>query len=337
MKHSARYGIWILAAVLPLVLGCEGGFSHLASMEGAFLSSAEATFERTLSVSGPVQLNVSTGSGSIKIRPGSSGTVRVTGEIRARSDSQQGAEDKARYIAANPPIEQNGNIIRIGHIDREEYRRNVSISYTVETPPDTKVDAHTGSGNQEIEGVRGTVEASTGSGNLRITDIGDEVHAETGSGSIEVASTGRGLRASTGSGNIRGSRISGSVKLSTGSGEISVEQVGEGDAQLETGSGSIEASGVKGALRAETGSGNINVGGTPRGNWSVDTGSGGVTLRLDSESSCDLDAKASSGHVSIKQTLSQTEIVSRREIRGKIRGGGPVVHVRTSSGNISID
>lgn len=337
MKHSARYGIWILTAIFPLIIGCDAGFSHLASMEGAFLSSAEGTFERTLAVGGPVELNVSTGAGSIMIRPGSGGTVRIIGEIRAKSDTQQRAEEKARYIAANPPIEQNGNSIRIGHIDREEYQRNVSISYTIETPPDTRVDAETGSGNQEIAGVRGTVEASTGSGNLRLSDIGGEVQAETGSGNIEVASVARGLRASAGSGNIRGNRISGSVKLSTGSGDIDVEQVGEGDAQLETGSGSIEASGVNGALHAGTGSGNIRAGGTPLRGWSVETGSGGVTLRLAPESSCDLDARTDSGHVSLRQTLAQAEVSSRREVRGKIRGGGPAVHVRTSSGNITIE
>ena len=54
------------------------------------------------------------------------------GRIKARDDSEQGAEEKVRYIAANPPIEQTGSIISIGRIDKEEYRRNVSISYEIE-------------------------------------------------------------------------------------------------------------------------------------------------------------------------------------------------------------
>lgn len=170
-----------------------------------------------------------------------------------------------------------------------------------------------------------------------MTEVGEEVGADTGSGNIEVVSTGRGLKAGTGSGNIRATGISGPVKLGTGSGDIFVEQSGEGDAALETGSGSIEANGVRGALTAETGSGSITVSGTPLRQWSVETGSGGVTLRLDPDAPCALDLKANSGRVSIRPSLTETEIVSRREVRGKIRGGGPLVRVRSGSGNITID
>ncbi|HYM12846.1 MAG TPA: hypothetical protein VEU62_19060, partial [Bryobacterales bacterium] len=42
-------------------------------------TAAEGTFERTLQVSGPVDLDVSTGAGGITVRAGSAGTVRVTG------------------------------------------------------------------------------------------------------------------------------------------------------------------------------------------------------------------------------------------------------------------
>ncbi|NWG13315.1 MAG: DUF4097 family beta strand repeat protein [Acidobacteria bacterium] len=329
MRSLARQSCWILMVFIPFVLGCDTGL--------AFLERAEGSFERALSVSGPVELEVDTGSGSITIRPGGTSTVRVIGEIRVRDVSRQQAEEKVRHIAANPPIEQTGNRIRIGQISREEYRRNVSISYTIETPPETRVRADTGSGNQEIEGVRGPVEADSGSGNIRVVETGEEVNADTGSGNIEVISAGRGLKAGTGSGNIRATRVSGSVKVGAGSGNIFVEQVGEGDAALETGSGSIEANGVRGALSAETGSGNINVSGTPLREWSVETGSGRVILRLQSDAGCALDLKANSGSVSIRPSLTETEIVSRKEVRGKIRGGGPLVRVRSGSGNITID
>ncbi len=329
MRYLTRPSCWALVAFLPLVLACDPSL--------AFLESAEGSFERALSVSGPVDLEVATGAGSITIRAGSANTVRVIGEIRARDTSRQQAEEKARYIAANPPIEQTGNRIRIGHISKSEYRRNVSISYMIETPQETSVRANTGSGRQEIEGVRGPVEADTGSGSIRVVDVGEEVDAHTGSGNIEVVSAGKGLEAGTGSGSIRARRISGSVKLGTGSGNISVEQVGEGDAALESGSGTIEASGVRGALGAETGSGRIAVTGTPLGEWSVETGSGGVTLRLDSDVGCTLDLKANSGSVNVRPSLTETNIVSRKEVRGKIRGGGPLVRVRSGSGNITLE
>src|SRR5262245_19827881 len=68
----------------------------------------EGSFERTLNVSGVVDLDVSTGSGSIEVRPGSSGRVEIRGRIRAGGDwwrSDRNAEEAVRQLESNPPIE----------------------------------------------------------------------------------------------------------------------------------------------------------------------------------------------------------------------------------------
>jgi DUF4097 and DUF4098 domain-containing protein YvlB len=332
MKHTARVWTLVLAAALPFVVACDFDFDPFLNM-----ASAEATFERTLSVSGSLDIDVNTGSGNISVRPGNAGAVRVVGRIKARDDSEQGAEEKARYIAANPPIEQTGGIIRIGRIDKAEYRRNVSISYEIEAPAETRLEAKSGSGNLDVEGLRGALELSTGSGNIKLDSLGDEVHAETGSGNIDAVSLGRGLRASTGSGSIHATQVGGSVKAGTGSGNISVEMVAEGDAELETGSGEITASGIQGGLRAETGSGSVRLSGTPTRPWEASTGSGGLHLQLDGKVGFDLDAHADSGSVNLHQTLSSTETVTKHVVRGKVGGGGALVKLRSGSGDIAIE
>ena len=332
MKHTARIWTLVLAAALPFVVGCDFDLDPLFAR-----ASAEASFERALSVSGPVDLNVTTGSGNISVRPGSGDTVRVVGRIKARDDSAQGAEEKARYIAANPPIEQTGSTIRIGRIDKEEYRRNVSISYEIETPAETRLKAESGSGNLDIEGLRATVTLSTGSGNIRLDSVGDEVRAETGSGNIDAVTLGRGLRASTGSGSIHATQVGGSVKAETGSGNVTVEMVAEGDADLGTGSGTITASGIQGGLRAETGSGSMRLSGTPTRPWDASTGSGSLHLQLGGKSGFDLDAHADSGSVNLHQTLSSTETVTKHAVRGKVGGGGAPVKLRSGSGDITIE
>jgi len=99
--------------------------------------SAEGSFERTLTVTGPVALDVTTGAGNIQIRTRESGRVRVVGRIRATHGflgGRRGAEEKVRYLEAYPPVEQSGNSIRIGTIEQEELRRNISISYEIEVP-----------------------------------------------------------------------------------------------------------------------------------------------------------------------------------------------------------
>ncbi len=332
MKHAARVWIVVIAATLPFVVACDFELDPLFAA-----ASAEASFERTLSVSGSVDLDVTTGSGNINVRPGNAGTVRVVGRIKARDDSAQGAEEKARYIAANPPIEQTGNTIRIGRIDKAEYQRNVSISYEIEAPAETRLKAESGSGNLDIEGLRGVLNLSTGSGNIKLDSIGDEVRAETGSGNIDAISVGRGLRASTGSGSIHATQVGGSVKAETGSGNVTVEMVAEGDAELETGSGTITASGIQGGLKAETGSGSIRLSGSPTRPWEASTGSGGLHLQMGGKAGFELDAHADSGSINLRQTLSSTDSVTKHEIRGKVGGGGPLVKLRSGSGDITIE
>ena len=78
----------------------------------------------------------------------------------------------------NPPIQQSGNQIRIGHIDDPELRHNISISYEVVVPAETDLRVQSGSGDQKVEGIRGPLEVSSGSGGLKISAIGDRVHAE---------------------------------------------------------------------------------------------------------------------------------------------------------------
>src|ERR1039457_2270694 len=93
--------------------------------------ASEATFERNLSVSGRVELSVSTGSGNIHLTHSSGNQVHIFGKVKS---SWGGSDAKVREIAANPPIEQTGNIIRVGA--RHEILRNISIDYEIEAPAD---------------------------------------------------------------------------------------------------------------------------------------------------------------------------------------------------------
>src|SRR5437867_4670415 len=153
-------------------------------------AAAEGSFERTLKVTGPLELDVSTGSGHIDVRTGDSSTVRIRGTIRASSggwrSSDDDAERKVRYVESNPPIEQSGNYVKIGHAEDRELMRNVSISYDLVVPAETRLRSHTGSGSQSIAGLRGPVKDGTGYGNLWIEDIGDEHEAHTGSSICEI-------------------------------------------------------------------------------------------------------------------------------------------------------
>jgi DUF4097 and DUF4098 domain-containing protein YvlB len=323
---------------LSLALLCL--LAALPAMACALDQTIDGKFARTLKVTGEVDLTVSTGSGSIETRVGSSDTVQVSAIIRARSDFRRSdAETEAlvRRIEANPPIEQNGNVIRIGRIEDEEMRRNISISYTLIVPATTKLTSSTGSGSQSVDGVRGPVEARTGSGSITAVNIGAELRAQTGSGSITMSSVKGAVRAGTGSGSIRGTGIAGAISASTGSGDIELEQIEPGDVEVHTGSGSIRVRGVKGALNANTGSGAITAQGEPTASWRLRTSSGSITVRLPANLAFDLAARTTSGTVQSDHPITVSGVISRRELRGKVRGGGVLIELSTSSGSIHVE
>jgi len=325
-----RNGVRVFSALLILMIAAA-----MAAVPA--FAEQEGHFDRTLSVTGAIDLTIQTGSGNITVRAGDSSKVEVHGTIHA-NHSWMGTDASARIhdIETNPPIEQNGNTIRIGHFDDREREHNISISYEVTVPAQTKLHSESGSGDESIDGIAGPVETSSGSGELKVSNIGGEVRARTGSGGVELNSIKGTARVSSGSGTIRAIGIAGGLNASSGSGEVKLEQTAAGDVEISTGSGDVEIKGAKGAVRVTTGSGEINAQGVPTGDWKLRTGSGSVTVNFSPEAAFDLYARSSSGNIETKREIVVEGTMSQRELRGKVRGGGVRVELNTSSGTINI-
>jgi hypothetical protein len=303
---------------------------------------AEGSFQRTLTVNGPVSVDVVSGSGRIDVRAGSAGRVEVSAKIQA-SDSRGwrgttlSPEERVRRIEANPPIEQTGSTVRIGHIADEDLRNGVSITYTLTVPAATTLNARTGSGAIHVEGVDGRVEASTGSGSLTLMNIGGGVRASTGSGHVTADGVRGSFHATSGSGRIQGNGVSGAITATTGSGSIDVAQTGPGNVEISTGSGSVRARGVRGMLEATSSSGTVDVQGELSGDWRLSSSSGGITIALPPNAGFELDASTSSGRINTDFPITVSGTVDRRSLRGSTKdGSGRLLRVRTASGRITI-
>ncbi len=341
-----RYMTLVVSAAVAFLFLCAAAINSSAQAEGSF--------QRTLEVTGAVNLDITTGSGNIAVSTSlpeslprcaasrhfsqpSARQVQVIGCIRASNLFGEYSGERVKLIEANPPIERSGNDIRIGHIDDPDLRNHISISYFAIVPPDTALRAHTGSGSALIQGLRQGVDASSGSGSLRVSDIGDEVRTETGSGDINLDTVRGHVRAKTGSGSIRATAISGGFEGSTGSGTIHLEQTAAGAVWVQTGSGNLDLEGVHGSLQATTGSGSIRVAGNPSGAWTLHTGSGSVELRVAPEASFNLHAHTGSGGIAVREPLTLQGEIKRQDVTGKVGGGGVPVNVESGSGSIEID
>jgi hypothetical protein len=293
-------------------------FVLIASLAG--FASVIGTFDRSFQVNGPVDLEVLTRSGDIIVRNGAAGTVSIHAKIHS-STSWFGGDHKAEVqeLQNNPPIRQNGNGIRIDYVNLN----NISIDYEITVPENTAIRAHTGSGDQTVEGLKGNADLESGSGDLKLARLTGEMHFQTGSG------------------NIRGHELSGPAKVKAGSGDIEIEELAAGDVDIHTGSGNITVSGIDGGFHAEAGSGDIHGKGSPKSLWNVRTGSGNVTLNVPSDAAFDVDISSSSGNVTLGHPVTTTVqgriAESRKSVVGKVRGGGPTVSVHTGSGDVQVD
>jgi len=289
--------------------------------------AASGTFEQSLSIDEPFVLDVSTGSGSINIRTGSADQVVVTGHIKIHRGifsglfkrSAEEAQEMVHQFESDPPVSITDGRVLVGHIKDRAFKRNVTIDYEIVVPVDTEIKSHTGSGSQTITGVAGPVEAGTGSGKITLTDIGGAVDASSGSGAI------------------RADGIAGAFKAHTGSGSVRLYQVAPGDVVVTTGSGSSELRGVVGALHVRAGSGRIVVDGQQNGVWKLNTGSGSVRIDLPDNAAFELDAETGSGGIVIEHPLTVQGKISKKHLRGDVRGGGELLRVETGSGGIRIE
>jgi DUF4097 and DUF4098 domain-containing protein YvlB len=301
------------------------------------VASEEGHFDRTLAVNGAVDLDVQTGSGNITVRAGDSSKVEIHAKIHAsgwRDDGDIAARIKS--IEDNPPIEQSGNTIRIGHEMDREREHNISISYELIVPAQTKLHSQSGSGDESADGISGPADSTSGSGSLRLSNIGGETHAQTGSGDIDLNAIQGASRAHSGSGSIHAIGIAGAFNGQTGSGDVRLEQSAPGDVEIGTGSGSVEVKSVKGSVRVSTGSGGIEASGDPTGEWKLRTGSGDVTVDLAKQAAFDLFAHTGSGTIDTNHELTVQGTISSRELHAKANGGGVLVELSTSSGTIRI-
>jgi len=263
----------------------------------------EGTFERTLTVTGRVSLDVSVNSGVIRVMRGEAGSVRVRGVLRARSPVFMGLfvggapGERIRRIEVDPPVRQEGNEIGIGDVTDRWLLRGINLLVEITAPADTEIRALADAGDIRIEGVDGPVECETDSGQIEISNIGSEVRASSDSGAIHMEGVKGGVDARTDSGRIEAFGIAGTIDATADSGSILLSQ---------TKVAPVCAKADSGRIRVKLADG------------------GGYTIR----------ARTDNGKIELPALTRQR--MSRHELEGDVRGGGSVVDLETDSGGIEV-
>jgi hypothetical protein len=137
-----RTGIWLslLALAASGLAGCIVDRNRGRDSGG---SGPSVVADRKFVVTGPARIELTNGSGDSRVTAGPPGEVQIHAEFRAKSRLFHDGERRLNDMAANPPISQESNFIRIGGTG--EHSGGVTASYTISVPPDTEIHAMSGS------------------------------------------------------------------------------------------------------------------------------------------------------------------------------------------------
>jgi DUF4097 and DUF4098 domain-containing protein YvlB len=280
-------------------------------------SASTDEWTKTFNLEGTAKVRVQTSDANIHVTAGEGSTVTA----RITTQGWKIGDDGINIIDR-----QSGDQIDIEvrfprHIFQMNWN-NRRVDIELRVPRNADLDLHTGDGNVDVQGVKGTLLLHTGDGNLNLSELQGTLRAETGDGNIDMRNVRGELTLHTGDGRIDVTGTDGSLNAETGDGRVRVN--GRFDVlDLRTGDGGIEASAAEGSkLEA---------------NWRLNTGDGNLTLRLPSSIAADVELKTNDGSIDFDMPVTVSGRAGRREIHGQINGGGKLLSLKTGDGSIRLE
>ena len=277
----------------------DGVIAQASSSGSITVTDCESNVDAKASVGNIDLTNIT---GTVKASTGSSGSITVT-------DCENNVDVKASV----------GNIDLTNIIGTAKASTGSSGNITLKGC-ESDVDVKTSVGDVNLSNITGSVKAI--GGDIQIINVGDGVIAQaSSSGSITVTDCESNVDAKASVGNIDLTNITGTVKASTGS------------------SGSITLNNCQGGVDVLTSVGAIRIQMTkqPQHESTLQTSGGGeIVATLISQIALDVDAQTSRGNVSSDLPIQVSEW-SKNHLKGTINGGGPLLKLRTSSGNIRLE
>jgi hypothetical protein len=282
--------------------------------------------EKSFTVSGTGTLHVDTQGGAVTVKPSNDSVVHVTAKERIRANSDAEADEILKKLELT--LEQSGNDVNA----TAKYEKQplgfhagswppVNVDFEVSVPVQFMTDLHTSGGGITVGDLNGKVKARTSGGSITLGKIGSSVDAHTSGGPISLQ------------------EAHGDVTLDTSGGNITVGKV-DGSADLSTSGGSVKIDSVVNVLRAHTSGGSIRAGivGPLKDECSLSTSGGSVRVNVDKTAAFKLDASTSGGSVDAEGLTLTLEKANRSHSRlaGTVNGGGPLLKLRSSGGDIVV-
>ena len=299
--------------------------------------------EKTYSVKSGGSLTVLSEFGAIEIQTAAQDKVEVVITKESKSKSVEAVEKM--LVDFELVFEQEGSDVHIrgafkqGLEHWQKQLNQLEICFLVTVPQQYNVDLNTIGGSVSVADLTGDVRVRTSGGSLRFQSITGTVLGHTSGGSIEAVDVAGDVQVRTSGGSLRFGAIQGFISGRTSGGSIKVVDC-SGGTNVRTSGGGIWLGGIGKNVNARTSGGSIQAAMTtqPQSECSLRTSGGQITFTLIPDVAVDLEAKASGGRVSTDFAVESTiqGKVPKNRLEGSINGGGPLLKLRTSGGNIHL-
>jgi len=197
-------------------------------------------------------------------------------------------------------------------------RRKVRLDFRIAMPHKFNLDLRT-SGSAKVGDIDGSVKAQLRGGSLRLGNISGPVTARADGGSLGIGDVGGDLDVQSHGGSVATGRVNGRVKAVAEGGSIAISDASD----------SIDA-------RASGGSVAASISKQPKAETRIIAEAGNIELRLPESAAVTVDASCSAGRLHSDFSLLGHQIDDPGRLKGTINGGGPLVMLRASAGNINL-
>jgi hypothetical protein len=285
----------------------------------------ERAIEKSFTVSPGGTLRVETDGGLIRVQSSSDFVVKITAKQKIRASSEAEADEFLKKLELTFEV-QGADVTATAKYERAPMgvrwgNRPVEVDFVVTVPARYSVNLKTSGGDIVVGDLDGKVRARTSGGDVKLGKISGEIDASTAGGDVTLAEGGA------------------SVELGTSGGDITIGRV-VGATAVRTSGGNIKAAQVENTFEAKTSGGNVTVGfvGGLRGDCLLSTSGGRVKVAVDPTAGFRLDASTSGGGVMAEGFTITIEKggVGKSRLSGAVNGGGPVLKLRSSGGDIVV-
>ena len=315
---------------LPLIVILAAASALLPNPSGRTANAPAGTrdeIEKSFHVRPGGVLKFDADFGNAQIVTGDSDTVKIafTREFKV-STPEEANELRQKLTVEMGQIDitdtnVNENIVRVtvrlADRNNDKIRRKMRLDFRITMPRKFHLDLR--ACNAVVSDLDGTVKARTEGGDLRLRNVTGPVTARSEGGNLNIGDVGGDLKARSEGGNTEVGRVQGRVVVTAEGGNVSIAEATD----------SIEARAAGGSIKAW-------ISKQPRADSKFTAEGGNIDLRLDASVAVNIDAACTAGRLNSDFSLNGHQLDDPGRLKSAINGGGPLVMLRASAGNINL-